>query len=288
MNILEAIKKGDNILKKHGIKSHTLDSEILMSKVFNKNRIDIVLNLEMNLSIKEIKNFNILIQERSKRKPIAYLLGKKEFWKYEFDISEDVLIPRPDTELIVEQALKFTKNKSRLKILDVGIGSGCILLSILKERKGFYGTGIDICKKTLDICKSNINKFDVINRVKLFKSDIDNFNYGKYDLILSNPPYVKKLKLKYLEKDIYDYEPIPALDGGVDGLLKIKKVIYNSSKLIKNGGILILEIAFDQTDKVKKILRKNGYYVKDVVKDLAQNNRCIISTKKWDYGNFQE
>ena len=280
MNILKAIKKGDNILKEHGIKSHKLDSEILMSQVFGKNRTDIILNFDMNLTIKEIEVFNNLIKERSKRKPIAYLLGKKEFWKYEFDINENVLIPRPDTEIIVEQVLKLTKNKSRLKILDIGIGSGCILLSILKEKKGFYGTGIDICKKTLDICKSNVKKLDLINSIKLFKSDVDNFNYGKYDLVISNPPYINKFKLKYLEKDVCDYEPISALDGGVDGLHKIKKVIYNSSKLIKNGGTLILEIAFDQTDKVKKILRKNGYFVKDVVKDLAQNNRCIISIKK--------
>ena len=280
MDILKAIKKGDNILKERGIKSHKLDSEILMSQVFGKNRIDIILNFDMNLTIKEIEVFNNLIKERSKRKPIAYLLGKKEFWKYEFDINENVLIPRPDTEIIVEQVLKLTKNKSRLKILDIGIGSGCILLPILKEKKGFYGTGIDICKKTLDICKSNIKKLDLINSIKLFKSDVDNFNYGKYDLIISNPPYINKFKLKYLEKDVCDYEPISALDGGVDGLHKIKKVIYNSSKLIKNGGTLILEIAFDQTDKVKKILRKNGYFVKDVVKDLAQNNRCIISIKK--------
>tara|TARA_B100000242_G_scaffold5245_1_gene3237 strand:- start:668 stop:1510 length:843 start_codon:yes stop_codon:yes gene_type:complete len=279
MNILEATKKGSNTLKENGIKSHMLDSEILMSKVFNKNRVDIILNFHTNLSIKQIELFNNLIEERSRRKPIAYLIGKKEFWKYEFDISEDVLIPRPDTETVVEQALKFTKNKSRLKILDIGVGSGCILLSILKERKGFYGTGIDICRKTLNNCKLNIKKLDLSNRVKLFKSDVDNFNYGKYDLIISNPPYINKFKLKYLEKDVYDYEPISALDGGVDGLIKLEKVIYNSSKLIKKGGILILEIAFDQTDKVIKILIKNGYYIKDVIKDLAKNNRCIISTK---------
>ncbi len=279
MNILEAIKKGNNILKENGIKSHKLDSEILMSKVFNKNRIDVILNLDTILSIKEIELFNNLIEERSKRRPVAYLLGKKEFWKYEFNITGDVLIPRPDTEIIVEQALKFTKNRSRLKILDIGVGSGCILLSILKERKDFYGTGIDIYKKTLDNCKSNIKKLDLNYRVKLFKSDVDNFNYGKYDLIISNPPYIKKFKLKYLEKDVYDYEPISALDGGVDGLHKLKKVVNNSSKIIKKGGLLILEIAFDQKDKVKKILIKNGFYIKDVIKDLAKNNRCIISTK---------
>ncbi len=280
MYIFEAIKIGDNILKKNGIKSYKLDSEILMSQVLDNSRIDIILNSDTKLSDKETILYNNLIEQRSKKKPIAYLIGKKEFWKYEFYVNKDVLIPRSDTEIIVEEAIKLTKKKSRLKILDVGIGSGCILLSILKERKSFYGTGIDICKKTLHICKANVKKLDLINRVKLFKSDIDNFNYGKYDLILSNPPYIKKFNLKYLEKDVYDYEPKSALDGGLDGLSKIKRVIYNSSKLIKRNGILILEIAFDQNDKVKKILRKNGYYIKEVIKDLAKNNRCIISIKK--------
>ena len=195
-------------------------------------------------------------------------------------MTKNVLIPRPDTEIIIEQTLKLTKNKSGLKILDIGVGSGCILLSILKERKNFYGSGIDICKKTLEICKINVKKLNLADRIKLFKSDVDNFNYGKYDLVVSNPPYIKKFDLKYLEKDVYGYEPILALDGGVDGLLGIKKVISNSSRLIKKNGILIIEIAFDQTDKVKKILKENGYFIKDVVKDLAKNNRCLISIKK--------
>jgi len=280
MDISEAIKKGDNILKKNGIKSFKLDSELLMSQVFQKNREDIILNSNVKLSNKEIILYNNLIEQRKKKKPIAYIIGKKEFWKYEFDVTKDVLIPRPDTEIIIEQTLKLTKNKSGLKILDIGVGSGCILLSILKERKNFYGSGIDICKKTLEICKINAKKLNLADRIKLFKSDVDNFNYGKYDLIVSNPPYIKKFDLKYLEKDVYGYEPILALDGGVDGLLGIKKVISNSSKFIKKNGILIIEIAFDQTDKVKKFLKENGYFIKDVVKDLAKNNRCLISIKK--------
>ncbi len=280
MNIYQAIKKGNNILKKNRIKSYNLDSEILMSQVFDKSRADIVLNSNIKLSDKEIVQYNKLIEQRSKKKPIAYITGKKEFWKYEFFVNKDVLVPRPDTEIIVEQTLKLTKNKSRLKILDIGTGSGCILLSILKEKKNFYGTGIDICSKTLEICKVNIKKLDLINRIKLFKSDVDNFNYGKYDLVISNPPYIKKFDLKYLEKDVYDYEPKIALDGGIDGLLEIKKIICNSYKFIKKNGVLILEIAFDQTENVKRILRKNGYYIRNVVKDLADNNRCIISIKK--------
>ena len=280
MDISEAIKKGDNILKKNGIKSYKLDSELLMSQVFQKNRENIILNSNVKLSNKEIILYNNLIEQRKKKKPIAYIIGKKEFWKYEFDVTKNVLIPRPDTEIIIEQTLKLTKNKSGLKILDIGVGSGCILLSILKERKNFYGSGIDICKKTLEICKINVKKLNLSDRIKLFKSDVDNFNYGKYDLIVSNPPYIKKFDLKYLEKDVYGYEPVLALDGGVDGLLEIKKVISNSSKFIKKNGILIIEIAFDQTDKVKKFLKENGYFIKDVVKDLAKNNRCLISIKK--------
>ncbi len=280
MNILEALKKGDNILKKKGIKSYKLESEILMSQVIKKSRLDIILNSNTNLSNKDIISFENLIKQRSKRKPIAYLIGKKEFWKYEFIVTKDVLIPRPDTEIIIDQTLKLTRDKSRLKILDIGVGSGCVLLSILKERKDFYGTGIDICKKTLSLCKVNSKKLDLIDRVKLFKSDIDNFNHGKYDLVISNPPYIKKFALKYLDRDIYDYEPKLALDGGLDGLTYIKKVVFNSSKFLKRNGILVLEIGFDQTEKVKKILRENGYYIKDVFRDLAKNYRCIISIKK--------
>ena len=280
MNIFEALKKGDSILKKNGIKSYKIDSEILMSKVFQKNRIDVILNSKKNLLEKEIKLYNNLIEQRSKKKPIAYLIGKKEFWKYEFNVTKDVLIPRPETEIIIEQTLKLTRNKPRLKILDIGVGSGCILLSILKERKGFYGTGIDICKKTLDICKLNAKKLYLIDRIRLFKSDVDNFNNGKYDLIVSNPPYIKRFDLKYLEKDVFDYEPKSALDGGLDGLFEVTKVIYNSSKLLKKNGVLIIEIAYNQTDKVKEILRKNGFYIKNVIKDLAKKDRCIVSIKK--------
>ena len=280
MNVSEAIKRGGNILKKSGIKTYKLDCEILISQVFKKNRIDMILNSSKKLSDKQIILFNDLIEQRSKKKPVAYLVGKKEFWKYEFDVTKDVLIPRPDTEILIEQSLKITNHKSRLKILDIGIGSGCILLTILKERKSYCGTGIDICKKTLDICRVNVKKLNLFNRIRLFKSDVDNFRFGKYDLIISNPPYIKKFDLKYLEKDIYDYEPKSALDGGLDGLFQIKKVIFNSSRLIKKNGILILEIAFNQTYRVKKILKENGYFIRDVVKDLAKNNRCIISIKK--------
>ena len=144
MNIFEAIKKAEAILKESGIKSYKIDSEILMSRVIKKNRADIILNSKTELSQKDYNLYENLIIQRSKQKPIAYLTGKKEFWKYEFSVTKDVLIPRPDTEIIVEKTLKLTKNKNKLKVLEIGIGSGCILLSILKERKSFlvFRTGL--------------------------------------------------------------------------------------------------------------------------------------------------
>jgi len=279
MNILSAINKANNLLKSNGIVSSKLDCEILISKVLKINRTEMILNIDKDLTIDQLSYFNELIKQRSKKKPIAYLTGKKEFWKYKFYVTKDVLIPRPDTELIIEKVLKLTKNKQSLNFLDIGVGSGCIILSILKEKKNYYGTGIDISKKSLEICKINSDNLGVFNRLRLFKSDIDNFRYGKYDLIISNPPYIKKFDLKYLDKDVLNYEPQSALNGGLDGLSEIKKVINNSTKLIKKNGILVLEIGFNQTEKVKEILRKNSFFVMKVFKDLAKNNRCIVSIK---------
>jgi release factor glutamine methyltransferase len=266
-------------LKKNDIKSALLDSELLLSKAINKSREFIILNSKHNIKEKDYLYFQELINERSKGKPIAYLTGKKFFWKYEFEINNKVLIPRPDTEIIIEQVLNIYKTKNKINFLDIGVGSGCILLSILKERKDFKATGIDINNHALNICNINAYKLGVKNRVTLFKSDIDKFSYGKYDLIISNPPYIKKLDLKYLEKDVISFEPKLALDGGLDGISEIRKIIKKSSELIKNGGKLILEIAFNQKKEVKQLLKNNGFYINSVIKDLAKNDRCIISTK---------
>ena len=280
MNIFLAINESTRLLRKNNIKNPNLDSEILMSKVINKDREYILLNQNEKINEGNLKKFKDLIKQRRKGKPIAYLIGKKDFWKHEFDVTENVLIPRPDTELLIDEVLKFTKNKSKLRVLDIGVGSGCLLLSILKEKKNFYGVGVDKSKKCLKICQINSHKLALNKRVKFFKSDIDNFNYGKYDLIVSNPPYIKKLKLKYLDKDVVNFEPKLALDGGLEGLSEIRKVIIKTSELIKKNGLLILEIGFDQKEKVKKILIDNGFYINKVVKDFANNDRCIISTKK--------
>ncbi|WP_440934662.1 peptide chain release factor N(5)-glutamine methyltransferase [Candidatus Pelagibacter sp.] len=279
MNINFAINQGSKILKNKLIPNSQLDSEILMAKTINKDRNYILLNSDYYLTKNDLINFYRLIEQRSLGKPVAYLVKKKFFWNSEFFVTNSTLIPRPETELIVENVLQVTKSSNKINILDVGIGSGCILLSILKERENFYGTGIDVSKKCLNISKINAVNLDVTSRLKLYKSNVDKFNLGKYDLIVSNPPYIKKSDIKYLEKDVAKFEPRLALDGGLDGLSEIRKVIKKAPKLIKKKGKFILEIGFDQKNKVVNLLKKEGFYINSTHKDLANNDRCIVCTK---------
>ena len=279
MNIENTLNHGMNILKANRIANPYLDSEILLSKSINKDKKHIILNLKEILSKEQLNDFNTFIERRKKGEPIAYLINKKEFWKDEFYVNKDVLIPRPDTELIIEQVLKIYSKESQLQVLDIGTGSGCILLSILKERSNFYGTGIDISKKSINVSKFNAKQLNLTNRVKFFHSSVDNFKNGKYDLIVSNPPYIELLSLKYLEKDVVNFEPKLALSGGFDGFSKIRNVISKANILIKKNGKFILEIGFNQKNRVKEILKKEGFYVNKSIKDYGNNDRCIISTK---------
>ena len=279
MNINLAITQGAKVLKKNFIKNPYLDSEILMAKAVKKDRTYILLNSNKYVEIKDLNFFQKLIKKRSLGTPIAYLTNKKFFWNTEFLVSNETLIPRPDTELMIEKVLGLTANKKKINMLEIGIGSGCVLLSILKERKDFYGTGIDISKSCLNISKLNATKMKVSTKLKLYQSNVDKFNLGKYDLVISNPPYIKKCELKYLDKDVAKFEPKLALDGGVDGLVKIRKVIKKSSDLIKKNGKFVLEIGFDQKIKVINLLKKEGFYINSVNKDLAKNDRCIVCTK---------
>ena len=280
MNIEIAIKNAFKELKKNNISTPLLDSELLLSKVIKKDRKFILLNLDKELNQRDQDSFKSLIIKRSKGKPLAYLTGIKSFWKYDFKINEKTLIPRPDSEIIIEEVLDIYKNKDNLNFLEIGIGSGCIALSILKEKKSFLASGVDLSQDCINICKYNAIKLGVSNRLKLLKSDVDNLIFGKYDFIVSNPPYIKKFDLKKLDKEVKYYEPRLALDGGLEGLSVIRKVIKKSSELIKTHGKLILEIGYDQKEPVKKILNENNFYINKIIKDLAKNDRCIVSTKK--------
>ena len=279
MNIENILNEGINILQKNKIANPQLDSEILLSNSIKRDKKHIILNPKEILNSEQLVKFKSLIERRKKGEPIAYLINKKEFWKDEFFVNKDVLIPRPDSELIIEQVLKIYSKDVQLQVLDIGTGSGCILLSILKERSNFYGTGIDISKKSINVSKFNAKQLNLTNRVKFFHSSVDNFNNGKYDMIVSNPPYIEQLSLKYLEKDVVNFEPKLALSGGFDGFSKIRKVINKASILIKKNGKFILEIGFNQKNKVIKILKEEGFYVNKAIKDYGNNDRCIISTK---------
>jgi len=278
MIIQNTIKLASNILKYKNITSHQLDAEIILADIMGVNREFFILNSELNISEPILKKYNCAINRRSKSEPVAYITGKKEFWSEDFLVDKSTLIPRPETELLIYKVISFFKNKN-LNILDIGTGSGCILLSILKELNFARGTGIDISPKAIKMAKINSQKMKLINRSNFKVIDLNTFKIGKYDLIVSNPPYIQSRDIKNLSKDIINYEPLSALNGGIDGLDLIKKVIYKSNYLLKRKGMLALEIGHNQYKKVSNILRSQGYREMSKVYDYSDNVRCIISTK---------
>jgi release factor glutamine methyltransferase len=241
-------------------------------------RESLITNNEVVISEKIMEKYDIAIRRRIKREPVAYITGKKEFWSENFTVNHATLVPRPETELLIYKVINFFKNK-RINILDIGTGSGCILLSILKELNFSRGTGIDISSKAIETAKINSKNLNLFNRTKFKVLDLNKYNVGKYDLIVSNPPYIPSKDIKNLSKDIINFEPRAALDGGVDGLDLIKKVIYKSNRLLKRNGMLALEIGLSQYHKVSSILR--NYRFREISKeyDCNRNVRCIISTK---------
>ena len=231
------------------------------------------------LKKQEINKFNSYLLRRKYNEPIAYILGFKYFWKYKFITNKSVLIPRPDTELIVEECLKYLPNNKSKKILDIGTGSGCIIISILKERSKCIATALDLSNRALNVAKSNAKLHQLENKINFINIDIDKYNSCNYDLIISNPPYINNVDLSRLDDDIKFHEPKIALSGGCDGFRDIKKVIIKSKKLLKRNGKLIIEIGSRQSKQSIKILNENGFYINKTSKDLSGKDRCIISTK---------
>ena len=206
-------------------------------------------------------------------------MQKKEFWKHKFFVNKDVLIPRPETEIIIDELLKEVGLESSKYLLDVGTGSGCIIISILKERSNCAGTAIDISQKALNVAKYNAKIHQVQNKINFINIDIDKHIFNKYDFILSNPPYINKFELKRLDSDVKSYEPHLALEAGVDGLNLIRKLILKSKTLLKKRGKLIFEIGEKQVNESKNLLLRNGFYINKICKDIYLKPRVIISTK---------
>ena len=278
-NINSVLFNAKKYLINNSINSANIDSEILLSSVLKKSKNHLLLNSSIKIDEDKIDTFNKLVERRKKREPIAYILKQKDFWKSTFYVDRNVLIPRPDTEILIEEILYNYSKNQKLSVLDIGTGSGCIIISILKDRPNFKGTAIDVCKNALNVAKYNAKIHQLENRIKFYKSSVDNFFKDKYDLVISNPPYINKFGLKYLERDVIRFEPSLALDGGIDGFTVLKKVIKKSSRLLKIGGKLVLEIGFDQKLKVIKLLKKEKYFVNKIAKDYGNRDRCVICTK---------
>ena len=279
MYVSELLHSGSRILKLNKIKTHQLDSELVLSNLLKKQRENLIIDSNQKVSENIVLNFEKLIKRRAKREPLAYILKNKEFWSNDFFVNRNTLIPRPETELLCENIIKIFKNKN-LYLLDIGTGSGCIILSILTELKRAKGIGIDISRKAIDVAKKNSNKLGLNKRVKFFNKPLENIYSYKFDLIVSNPPYVKTSDIKNLSDDVKKFEPKIALDGGQDGLDVIKKIIYNSTTNLKKLGWLALEIGYGQHYKVSQILKKQNFKEEILVKDYKDNVRCILAKFK--------
>ncbi len=276
MKINELINLGSSFLKDKNIISNRIDSEIILSHIMGITRERLLIK-EENIEPTKIKIFKSLILRRSKNEPIAYITKHKEFRSINFFVDTNSLIPRPETELLIDPIISIFKWR-KLFFLDVGIGTGCIIFSILRELKHSRAVGVDICKKTITNARKNLINMDLQNRVKLLHKPIDKVIGYKFDLIVSNPPYVEKREINRLSQDIKSYEPRSALDGGNDGLDVIRKVIYKSKRILKSNGILALEIGNGQYKEVIKMLSDNNFKLKEKVKDYQSNVRCIFST----------
>jgi len=272
------IEQASKILKKHNIQSHELDAQLLLSNIMKVKREYLITNNKLTISEKIMGKYDLAIKRRIKREPVAYITGQKEFWSDNYLVNRGTLIPRPETELLIYKIVNFFKNK-KINILDIGTGSGCILLSILKELNFARGIGIDVSSKAIKTAEVNSKNLKLSNRSKFKVANLDKFNLGKYDLIVSNPPYIPSKDIKNLSKDIINYEPVTALNGGSDGLDLVKKVIYKSNHLLKKNGLLALEIGHSQHQRVSCILKSNGYREMSKEYDFNRNVRCIIGTK---------
>jgi len=278
-NLQQVLNKASGKLKIKNIKSFRLDSELLLAKTLGISREEVLLNLDKKINQSDIKKYDFYVNLRNQYKPISQIINYKFFWKYKFFVNKDVLIPRPETELIIEKILKILPKKSEKNILEIGTGSGCIAISLIKERPNCRIVAIDKSLKAIKVARKNAEIHQVGKKVNFLNIDIDKYLGNKYDLIVSNPPYIKNSELLSLDRDVRFYEPKIALSGGFSGLETFFKIINKCKKLLKKNGTLVLEIGERQGIELKKNLESNEFNQIKIYKDLSGKDRCLVSIK---------
>jgi len=281
MNISQVLKNSYNLLSSAS-QTYKLDTEVLLAYVLKKkNRLDLFLNTEEELNNKERDKFEDLINQRISKKPISKIINQKSFWNFDLDVSKKVLIPRPETEVLIEMVTKEINKNKNLKFLDIGCGSGCISISLLEYYKKSVGTGIDISKDAILNTKINLSNYNLINRIKLLRKNIFIYETDKkFDLIISNPPYLKLSDYINLDPGIKKYEPKEALIGdNKEGLRFYKEIIKKFKNNIKLNGYFAFEIGDSQFMQINKLLILNGFIVVSKYKLINNQIRCMLAKK---------
>ena len=277
MSIRDSLRFTEEHLASANIAEAKIEAELIWMHVLSVARYELYLDGLPEVTYSTADKVQQIVFERITGKPLAYVLGIWKSYAIDMIVSPDVLIPRPETELMVEKIVKIFKTKD-IFILDIGTGTGCILLSILSELKNSKGIGIDISQKAIQIAKQNLKKHKLSHQIKFLRKSLTQIYRQKFDLIVSNPPYIIRKDIRNLDDDIKKFEPKLALDGGNDGLDVIKKVIYKSKSILKKKGIFALEIGYGQYKKVSQILGTLGFKEKVLIKDYQDNIRCIITS----------
>lgn len=280
MLVKEVISFGELELKKNQILNAKLDSEILISDLINIPRNSIFSQLNKKIDEEIVSKFKQYIDRRVKKEPIAYIVKKKEFWSHDFYVNDSVLIPRPETEVLLDVLLSKINNKDKFfNILDIGTGSGCIIISLLKELKKSKGLAIDKSKKAIEVAKKNAKFHSVNNRLNLQNISFEDlFLDKKFDILVSNPPYLPDYLIKNLSSEIKYYEPKMALKGGTEGIDLLKKIIYLGSKILKRNGLLALEIGDNQFRTIANYLSKNNFKLLTKYTLINRQVRCLVAT----------
>lgn len=279
MKIKELIIYGKNLLTANNIEDASLISKLLAEFILNMNKTQLIANDEKEISEEEKTRYYLALIEIVKGMPIQYITNNQEFMKLNFYVDKNVLIPQPDTEILVEEVIEIiNKNNEEVKVLDICTGSGCIGTSIAKYTKKVAITMSDISNKSLNIAKNNYTKnIEDTSKVEFIKSDMFKNIKGKYDIIVSNPPYIESEEIEKLEKQVQN-EPRISLDGGKDGLEFYKILVREAHKFLNENGYLCMEIGYNQKEAVIQLLKENKNY-KEIYskKDLSQNDRIIIA-----------